>query len=141
MTSCSPWPASGELKRPEVLVAQARRMLRDDRARALATEFGGNWLDFRRFEEHNSVDRGRFPTFDDELRRSMFEEPVRFLLDVIREDRSVLTLLDADHTFVNPSLARHYGMADPCWRPRPTGSGSRAPASSAEGACPRWRSS
>jgi Protein of unknown function (DUF1592)/Protein of unknown function (DUF1588)/Protein of unknown function (DUF1587)/Protein of unknown function (DUF1585)/Protein of unknown function (DUF1595) len=105
--------ASGELKRPEVLAAQARRMLRDDRARALATEFGGNWLDFRRFEEHNSVDRGRFPAFDDELRRSMFEEPVRFLLDVIREDRSILTLLDADHTFVNPTLARHYGMADP----------------------------
>ncbi len=104
--------ASGDLKRPEVLVAQARRMLKDDRARALATEFGGNWLDFRRFEEHNSVDRNRFPTFDDELRRSMFEEPVRFLLDVIREDRSVLTLLDADHSIVNPSLARHYGMAD-----------------------------
>ena len=104
---------SGELKRPEVIVAQARRMLRDDRARALATEFGGNWLDFRRFEEHNSVDRGRFPTFDDELRRAMFEEPVRFLLDVIREDRSVLTLLDADHTFINPSLARHYGMPEP----------------------------
>ena len=105
--------ASGDLKRPEVLVAQARRMLRDDRARALATEFGGNWLDFRRFEEHNSVDRGRFPAFDDELRRSMFEEPIRFLLNVFREDRSILTLLDSDHTFVNPSLARHYGMPDP----------------------------
>ena len=104
---------SGALKRPEVVAAQARRMLKDDRARALATEFGGNWLDFRRFEEHNSVDRARFPTFDDELRRSMFEEPVRFLIDVIREDRSVLTLLDADHAFVNPSLARHYGMTDP----------------------------
>jgi cytochrome c553 len=104
---------SGDLRRPEVLVAQARRMLKDGRTRALATEFGGNWLDFRRFEEHNSVDRGRFPSFDDELRRSMFEEPVRFLLDVMRQDRSVLTLLDADHTFVNPSLARHYGMPDP----------------------------
>ena len=105
--------ASGELKRPKVLVAQARRMLGDDRARALATEFGGNWLDFRRFEEHNSVDRGRFPAFDDELRRSMFEEPVRFLLDVIQGDRSILTLLDADHAFVNSALARHYGMAEP----------------------------
>ena len=53
--------AAGELHRPEVLVAEARRMLHDDRIRGLATEFGGNWLDFRRFEEHNSVDRGRFP--------------------------------------------------------------------------------
>jgi Protein of unknown function (DUF1592)/Protein of unknown function (DUF1588)/Protein of unknown function (DUF1587)/Protein of unknown function (DUF1585)/Protein of unknown function (DUF1595)/Planctomycete cytochrome C len=108
---------SGELKRPEVLIAQTRRMLKDNRVRALATEFGGNWLDFRRFEEHNSVDRGRFPTFDDELRRAMFEEPVRFLLDVFQADRSVLTLLDADHTFVNRALGRHYGMGEPSGGP------------------------
>ena len=44
-------------------------MLKDDRARRLATEFGGNWLDFRRFEEHNTVDRERFPAFTNELRR------------------------------------------------------------------------
>ena len=109
--------ASGTLHRPEVLAAEARRMIRDDRSRALATEFLGNWLDFRRFEEHNSVDRGRFPTFDDALRRAMFEEPVRFFLDVAREDRSVLTLLDADHALVNPALARHYGMPEPLGGP------------------------
>jgi hypothetical protein len=102
--------SSGDLHRPEVLVAQARRMMRDDRIRGLATEFAGNWLDFRRFEEHNSVDRERFKGFNDELRRAMFEEPVRFVVDVVREDRSVLVLLDANHTFVNPALARHYGM-------------------------------
>ena len=77
--------AAGDLHRPEVLAAQARRMLRDDRARALAVEFGGNWLDFRRFEEHNGVDRERFPSFDNELRTAMFEEPVRFFLDVVRQ--------------------------------------------------------
>src|SRR5262249_45448555 len=49
--------AAGDLHRPDVLTAQARRMLRDPRVRGLATEFAGNWLDFRRFEEHNSVDR------------------------------------------------------------------------------------
>ncbi len=102
--------AAGELHRPDVLNAQARRMLKDDRVRGLATEFAGNWLDFRRFEEHNSVDRGRFPSFDDQLRRSMFEEPIRFFDDVVRSDRSVLEFLDGDHTFVNPVLARHYGM-------------------------------
>jgi hypothetical protein len=53
--------AAGDLHSPSVLAAQARRMLRDDRVRGLATEFGGNWLDFRRFEEHNSVDRKRSP--------------------------------------------------------------------------------
>jgi hypothetical protein len=105
--------AAGELHRPEVLVAQARRMLRDDRVRGLATEFGGNWLDFRRFEEHNSVDRGRFPSFDDELRRSMFEEPIRFFIDLVRHDRPVLEFLEGTHTFVNPALARHYGMPIP----------------------------
>jgi hypothetical protein len=105
--------AAGELHRPEVLVNQARRMLRDDRVRGLATEFGANWLDFRRFEEHNSVDRTRFKTFNDELRRSMFEEPVRFFIDLVRNDRSVREFLDAKYTFVNPSLARHYGMPEP----------------------------
>ena len=105
--------SAGELRRPEALAAQARRMLRDDRVRGLATEFGGNWLDVRRFEEHNGVDRGRFPAFDDALRRAMFEEPIRFFVDVAREDRPVLEFLDADHTFVNPALARHYGMPEP----------------------------
>ncbi len=105
--------AAGDLRRPEVLVAQARRMLRDDRVRGLATEFAGNWLDFRRFEEHNSVDRGRFPAFTDELRQAIFEEPIRFFIDMARADRSVLDCLDGRHTFVNPVLARHYGMPEP----------------------------
>ena len=53
-------------------------MCRTARARGLAPEFGGNWLDFRRFEEHNAVDRERFPSFTNELRKAMFEEPIRF---------------------------------------------------------------
>ncbi len=104
--------AKGELKRPEVLVRQARRMLKDSRVRGLVTEFGGNFLDFRRFEEHNAVDRERFATFNNELRQAMFEEPVRFMLDVVRENRPVTDLLFAKHTFVNPVLAKHYGMPE-----------------------------
>jgi hypothetical protein len=104
--------AAGDLHRPEVLAAQARRMLRDARVRALALEFGGNWLDFRRFEEHNAVDRGRFPSFDDRLREAMFEEPVQFFTDVFQHDGAVLDLLYGKHTFVNAALARHYGMTD-----------------------------
>ncbi len=102
--------ATGDLHRPDVLAAQARRMLKAPRARALALEFGGNWLEFRRFEQHNAVDRERFPTFNDDLRVSMFEEPLRFLLDDFQQDRSVLDLLYGKHTFVNATLARHYGM-------------------------------
>ncbi|MFY7952764.1 MAG: DUF1592 domain-containing protein, partial [Armatimonadaceae bacterium] len=104
--------AKGELRRPEVLLAEARRMVQDPRTRALAVEFGGNWLDFRRFEEHSAVDRERFPNFDDNLRSAMFEEPVRFLLDMFQNNRRVLDMLYGTHTFVNAPLARHYGLPD-----------------------------
>ncbi|MEO7411802.1 MAG: DUF1592 domain-containing protein [Opitutaceae bacterium] len=103
---------AGDLRDPKVLAAQARRMLKDDRVRNFATEFGGNWLDFRRFEETNTVDRERFPTFTNELRQAMFEEPVRFITDVVHEDRSVLNFIYGDYTFVNAPLAKHYGMPD-----------------------------
>jgi len=82
--------AAGDLGKPDVIAAQARRMLKDERARGLAAEFGGGWLDFRRFEEHNAVDRERFPSFNNELRQAMFEEPIRFFVDVTRNNRSVL---------------------------------------------------
>jgi hypothetical protein len=104
--------AAGDLQRPDVLIAQARRMLRDDRASGLATEFAGNWLDFRRFEQLNSVDRERFPAFNNDLREAMFQEPVRFIEDTIHNDRSVLDMLYGNYTFVNPVLAKHYGMPE-----------------------------
>lgn len=105
--------ASGDLHRPEVLVAASRRMLRDRRVWGLATQFAGNWLDFRRFDEHQGVDRERFSSFTDELRQAMYEEPIRFFVDLVGEDRSVLDLLYGDYTFVNAPLARHYGMPAP----------------------------
>ena len=102
--------AAGDLRNEAVLVAQVRRMLKDERTSRLATEFGGNWLDFRRFDEHNAVDRERFPDFSNELREAMFQEPIRFITDAVRNDRSVLDMLYGNHTFVNPVLAKHYGM-------------------------------
>ncbi len=104
--------AAGDLRRPGAIAAQARRMLKDPRSRALAVEFGTNWLDIRRFQELSSVDRERFPAFTTELRQAMFEEPVRFMLDVFQKNRSILDLLYANDTFVNPVLARHYGMPE-----------------------------
>ncbi len=101
---------NGDLHQPVILIAQARRMLQDDRVRGLATEFAGHWLDFRRFEEHNSVDRERFPAFTNELRQAMFEEPLRLFIDIARRNRSVLHFLDTEDTFVNPILAKHYGI-------------------------------
>jgi hypothetical protein len=105
--------AAGDLHNPSVLKAQARRMVRDPKVRGLATEFAANWLDFRRFEEHNAVDRERFPTFTNELRTAMFEEPIRYFMDLVQRNRSVLDLLHGDDTFVNRPLAKHYGMPEP----------------------------
>jgi Protein of unknown function (DUF1592)/Protein of unknown function (DUF1588)/Protein of unknown function (DUF1585) len=102
--------AAGDLVRRDVLIAQTRRMLKDPRSRGLAAEFAANWLDSRHFETFNSVDRERFPTFTNDLREAMFEEPVRFFEDVIRNNSSVLDLLYANYTFVNPVLANHYGI-------------------------------
>ena len=104
--------AAGDLSSPAVLLAQARRMLRDPRVRGLATEFGGNWLDFRHFETINTIDRDRFPQFTDDLREAMYQEPIRFVEDLIRSNGSVLDLLYGRHTFVNPILAKHYGMPE-----------------------------
>lgn len=101
---------AGDLAKPAVLVAQVRRMLKDDRVRGMATEFAGNWLGFRQFETHNAVDRERFPGFNYQLRDAMFEEPIRFISDVIRNSHSALDLLYGNYTFVNPVLAGHYGM-------------------------------
>ena len=116
-------------------------MLRDDRVRGLATEFGGNWLDFRRFEEHNSVDRERFPSFNNELRQAMFEEPIRFFVDLVRNDRSVLDLLDgqAHVRQPGPRPALRHARAR---RSGPTsGCASTTRAATAAAACCRWRSS
>ena len=68
--NCLATPPRGDLHNQEVLLGQARRMLKDERIVNLATEFGGNWLDFRQFETFNGVDRERFSTFDNDLRRS-----------------------------------------------------------------------
>jgi len=105
--------AAGDLHEPAVIVGQARRMVQDGRVRHLATEFAGNWLDIRRFEEHNAVDRERFPEFTNELREAMFEEPIRFVQDIIQRNGSVLDFLYGNYTFVNAVLARHYGMPEP----------------------------
>ena len=104
--------AAGNLQRPDVLLAQTRRMLKDSRVRGLATEFAGNWLDFRHFETNNSVDRERFPSFNNDLREAMFEEPIRFIEDAVRNNRSVLDFVYGNYTFVNNVLAQHYGMPE-----------------------------
>ncbi len=86
---------------------QVHRMLADPKAEALVTNFAGQWLYLRNLRTMvpNSVD---FPDFDDNLRQSFLRETELFFGSVMREDRNVLDLMTADHTFVNERLARHY---------------------------------
>lgn len=100
----------GDLHNPKVLLQQAKRMMNDGRIHRLAIEFGGHWLDFRRFQTHNGVNRERFPKFSDPLRQAMYEEPIRFMTNLIQRDGSVLDLVNGKHTFVNKVLAEHYGI-------------------------------
>jgi hypothetical protein len=99
----------GELSRPDVLERQVRRMLRDGRSEALASRFAGQWL---RLQDLTKVspDVDTWPNFDLALRDAMLRETELFFSHIVREDRSVLDLLDADYTFVNETLARHYGI-------------------------------
>ncbi|HET6408989.1 MAG TPA: DUF1592 domain-containing protein, partial [Chthoniobacteraceae bacterium] len=101
--------ANGKLRDPEVLAAQTRRMLADPRVRRLAVEFGTQWLHVRDFDQMDEKSERHFPTFA-ALRSAMNEEPVQFFTDFFQNDRSILSLLDADHTFVNGALAEHYGF-------------------------------
>ncbi len=102
--------ATDRLRDPEVLREQARRLLRDPRAKSLATDFGSQFWGFGDFEQFTNPDPERFPEFDAGLRASMIGEVTAFLDDVFRNDRPLSRLLDSSTTFVNGPLARHYGI-------------------------------
>ena len=93
------------------LEAEVKRMLADPKATELARDFGTQWLQIQRLTTV-APDQERFPNFGRRLRAAMLKETELFLESVFCEDRSVLDLLDADYTFLNQELARHYGIAD-----------------------------
>ena len=101
--------AAGKLKDPAVLDRQVKRMLADPRSADLITNFTGQWLSVRSLRTVEPV-VNLFPDFDDNLRNAFQREIELFFESVVREDRSVLDLLDADYTFVNERLAKHYGI-------------------------------
>jgi hypothetical protein len=101
--------AAGKLRDPDVLASQARRMLKDARVRRLATEFGCQYLHVRDVAELDEKSERHFPTFE-ELRDDMQEEVTRFYIDLFQNNLSVLSLIDADYSFINQSLADHYGL-------------------------------
>jgi len=99
--------AEGRLAEPAVLTAQVDRMLADARSTALVENFASQWLALRELDSAAPQD----PDFDDDLRAAMRQETEKLFADLIREPRSVLTLLDADYTYLNERLAAHYGVA------------------------------
>jgi cytochrome c5 len=101
--------AQGKLKDPVVLEQQVRRMLKDPKSNALINNFTGQWLSVRSLKASEPV-VNLFPDFDDNLRDAFERETELFFGSIVREDRSILDLLNADYTFVNERLAKHYGI-------------------------------
>ncbi|HVW36795.1 MAG TPA: DUF1592 domain-containing protein, partial [Pirellulales bacterium] len=91
------------------LEPQIERMLKSDKSAAFLRSFAGQWLTIRKLDEV-SPDPQTFPEFDDELRTAMIRETELFFEAIVREDRSIFDLLDADFSFVNERLAKHYGI-------------------------------
>ena len=103
--------SQGRLKDPSILDREVRRMLADPRARALTDDFAAQWLQLRNLR-NVQPNTDQFPDFDDNLRQSFRRETELLFNSVLAEDRSVLDLMNANYTFVNERLARHYGIPD-----------------------------
>jgi hypothetical protein len=93
------------------LEAQVNRMLADPKATELGTNFGSQWLQIQRLITAEP-DLEQFPTFNGSLRAAMLKETELFVESIFREDGSLLDLIDANYTFLNQTLANHYGIAD-----------------------------
>ncbi len=100
---------SGTLHEEAVLEAQVKRLLQDPRSRALFDGFGAQWLGVAGLQDQ-VFDPAIFPQMTVEMRESMYEEARLFFESVVRENRSVLSLIDGDYTFINETLAAIYGL-------------------------------
>jgi hypothetical protein len=101
----------GKLREPAILAQQTKRMLADPRSQAFTTNFAGQWLSLRRLKDI-VPDPFLYPDYGDTLALSLQKEAELFFDSIVREDRPLRDLLDADYTFVNERLARHYGIAN-----------------------------
>jgi len=101
--------AKGALRRPEVMQQQVRRMLADQKSQALVDNFAGQWLHVRNAQTHQPSPETLFH-FDDNLRQALETEMNLFFGSIVRENRPITDLLDANYTFLNERLAKHYGI-------------------------------
>ncbi len=103
---------SGELESPAGVERQVARMLKDPKARELSRNFTGQWLGTRSLGQVASPSLDRFPDYTVELRDAMIEEPVEFFNGLVRENGSLLDLIDSRYTYANERLARLYGLTN-----------------------------
>lgn len=101
--------AKRQLSDPKILRTQIERMLKDRRANQFVENFVGQWLQLRKLDEFQPS-KQQFPKFNDALRNAMKRETFTFFASVMRNDESVLNLLDSDYTYLNESLANFYGI-------------------------------
>ena len=110
---------SARLHEPAVMEQQLRRMLKDDRMRGMAREFGARWLGVRDFVTNHGRNLKQFPEFTPTVSHALAEEPVRFFEDMLVNDRPVAEVISADAVVINDILAKHYGIpgvTGPEWR-------------------------
>jgi hypothetical protein len=100
---------AGKLSDPAILATQVRRMLSDPKSQAFEDNFAGQWLHLRNVAGWKP-DHEKYPQFDESLRNAFERESELFFSNIMHEDRSVLEFIDADYTFLNERLARHYGV-------------------------------
>jgi len=98
------------LHQPEILRGQIRRMLDDPRIESMAVEFFGHWLGFAEFEQHDSPDPRLYEAFTPEIRSAMQAEAIHFFTDLLRSDRPLNQIVQADYTWLNEELAAYYGV-------------------------------
>jgi len=101
--------SQNKLHEPAALEQQVRRMLADSRSDQLILNFAGQWLNLRALQSWAPA-ATLYPDFDDNLRLAMRKETELFIASIVHEDRSVIDLLNANYTFVNERLAKHYGL-------------------------------
>ena len=99
----------GALKEQKVMVEQMERMLKDPRAKRLASQFACQWLHLRDFDQNDDKNEKLYPQFA-ALRRSMYGETLRFFENMFQNNGSLLDVIDSDHTFLDEALAHHYGF-------------------------------
>ncbi|GGF70743.1 filamin [Alteromonas lipolytica] len=100
---------AGQLREPDVLSSQIKRMLKSDKARALTDNFAGQWLYLRNIPFH-TPDVFEFPQFTVPLRQSIKRETELFFTRILKDDKPIFDFLNADYSYLNQQLAEHYGI-------------------------------